>query len=200
MRKPRVAVVLSTTRASRFADKPAEWLIDIASENNDMEFEILDLREYPLPFFDEIASNAYVPSTNETAQTWQRKVAEFDGYVFITGEYNHGVPAVLKNALDYAYPEWNRKPAAFLGYGSVGGARSVEQLRLIAVELQMVPLRHAVHLQGADFMAVRSGEKNIADLGYLRPVAEEMLNQLSWWANALLAAREPNEVAAGSVA
>src|SRR5262249_28704851 len=104
-------------------------------------------------------------------------------------EYNRGVPAVLKNALDYAYPEWNKKPAAFVGYGSVGAARAIEQLRLIAIELQMAPIRIGVHIQGADFMAVWKGGKDIAELSYLPQNATDMLDQLVWWTNALKAAR-----------
>src|SRR5262245_21108225 len=144
MAKVKIAVIIGTTRAARFADKPAAWIAKIASQRDDMIVEVLDLREYPLPFFDEVASNACVPSQNQVAQRWQKKVAEFDGYIFVSAEYNRGVPAALKNALDYAYPEWNNKPAAFVGYGSVGAARAIEQLRLIAIELQMAPIRTGV--------------------------------------------------------
>jgi len=190
MAKPKIAIIIGTTRAVRFGEKPAKWIYEIASQRDDLDVEMVDLRDYPMPFFDEVASNAWVPSKNEVALRWQKKVAEFDGYIFVTAEYNRGVPAVLKNALDYAYPEWNRKPAAYVGYGSVGGARAIEHLRLIAVELQMAPMRTAVHIQGADFMAVWQQGKDIAELAYLAPNAKEMLDQLAWWANALKAARE----------
>lgn len=190
MSKPKIAIIIGTTRAARFGHKPAQWLYGIASERDDMEAELVDLRDYPLPFFDEAASNAYVPSKNEVAQRWQQKVAQFDGYIFVTAEYNRSVPAVLKNALDYAYPEWNGKPAAFLGYGAVGAARAVEHLRQIAIELQMAPIRTGVHIQGADFIAVWKEGKNIGDLSYLRQNAVDMLNQLAWWAKALKTARE----------
>jgi NAD(P)H-dependent FMN reductase len=151
-----------------------------------------------MPFFDEVASNAWVPSQNEVAQRWQKKVAEFDGCIFVSAEYNRSVPAVLKNALDYAYPEWNKKPAAFVGYGSVGAARAIEQLRLIAIELQMAPIRTGVHIQGADFMAVWKGGKDIAELSYLPQNATDMLDQLAWWTNALKAAREQPAVSAAA--
>jgi NAD(P)H-dependent FMN reductase len=198
MAKVKIAVIVGTTRAARVGHKPAEWIADIASQRDDMIVEVLDLREYPLPFFDEVASNAWAPSQNEVAQRWQRKVAEFDGYIFVSAEYNRGVPAVLKNALDYAYPEWNKKPAAFVGSGSVGAARAIEQLRLIAIELQMAPIRTGVHLQGADFMAVWKGEKDIAELSYLRQNASDMLDQLVWWTNALRAAREQPAISAAA--
>jgi len=145
-----------------------------------------------------VASNAWAPSQNDVAQRWQKKVAEFDGYICVSAEYNRGVPAVLKNALDYAYPEWNKKPAAFVGYGSVGAARAIEQLRLIAIELQMAPIRTGVHLQGADFMAVWKGEKDIAELSYLRQNASDMLDQLVWWTHALKAAREQPAISAAA--
>src|SRR5260221_6683857 len=132
-----------------------------------------------MPFLDEVASNSWVPSHDEVAERWQKKVGEFDGYIFVSAEYNRGVPAVLKNALDYAYPEWNNKPAAFVGYGSVGAARAIEQLRLIAIELQMAPIRTGVHIQGADFMAVLKGGKDIADPSYLPHEANAILDPLA---------------------
>jgi NAD(P)H-dependent FMN reductase len=189
MAKPNIAVIISTTRATRFGDKPAKWIHDIAAARGDMSVELVDLREYPMPFFDEVASNLWAPSKNEVAQRWQKKVAEFDGYIFVTAEYNRAVPAVLKNALDYAYPEWNRKPAAYVGYGSVGAARSIEQLRLICVELQMAPTRTGVHLQGADFMAALMQGKDIREFSYLEKNSKNMLDELQWWASALMQAR-----------
>jgi NAD(P)H-dependent FMN reductase len=185
----KIAIIISTTREGRFADKAARWAHDIVAKRTDIAAELLDLRDYPMPFFDELATNAWVPSRNEVAQRWQKKIASFDGYVFIMAEYNRGVPAVLKNALDYAYPEWNRKPAAFVGYGSVGAARSIEHMRLISVELQMAPTRTGVHIQGGDFMSVWKGGKDIKELAYLEPNVKTMLDELVWWGNALRIAR-----------
>ncbi len=150
----------------------------------------MDLRDYPMPFFDEVASNAWARPPTRWPQHWQKKLAEFDGFVFITAEYNHGPTAVLKNALDYAYPEWNKKPAAFVGYGSVGAARAIEQLRLIAVELQMAPIRTGVHIQGADFMGAWQQGAALEEMGHLQPGVQAMLDELVWWAGALKAARE----------
>ena len=193
MAKPRIAIIISTTRATRFGEKAAKWIHGIAAARTDMSFELIDLREYPMPFFDEVASNMWTPSKNEVAQRWQKKVAEFDGYIFVTAEYNRGVPAVLKNALDYAYPEWNRKPAAYVGYGSVGAARSIEHLRLICVELQMAPTRTGVHIQGADFMAAYQQGKDIKELTYLEKNSKDMLDELHWWASALKVARSASK-------
>jgi NAD(P)H-dependent FMN reductase len=190
MSKLKIGIVISTTRATRFGHKPAEWVKTIAAERSDMAVEILDLRDFPMPFFDEVASNAWVPTTNEVAQRWQKKVAEFDGFVFVTAEYNHGIPAVLKNALDYAYPEWNKKAAAFVGYGAVGGSRAVEQLRLVAVELQLATIRSGVYIQGADFMAALKDGKDLKEITYLQQGVRDMLDQLAWWAAALKTARQ----------
>jgi len=190
MSQPKIGVILSTTRAGRLADKVAPWFMDIAKKRTDLSFEIVDLRDFPMPFFDEAASNAYVPSTNVVAQKWQKKVAEFDGYVFLTAEYNNSIPAVLKNALDYAYPEWNRKAAAFFGYGSMGATRAIQHMKELAVELQMVPVRFGAFIQGGEFMGLMMGKKTMAEFDYLVPNVELMLEQLAWWTNTTKAARE----------
>ena len=198
MKNLNIAVIIGTTRASRFGHKPAEWVKTVAAERSDMAVEILDLRDYPMPFFDEVASNAWASSKNEVAQRWQKKVAEFDGFVFVTAEYNHGLPAVLKNALDYAYPEWNRKAAAFVGYGAVGGARAVEHLRLVVAELQLAAIRTGVYIQGADFMAVTKEGKDLREIGYLNQGVKDLLDQLAWWARALKSARQQDVLAKAS--
>jgi NAD(P)H-dependent FMN reductase len=190
MSKPHVGIVISTTREGRFGDKPAAWIRDLAAARGDLEVEIIDLRDYPMPFFDEPASPLYVPPKNEAARRWGQKVAELDGFIFVTAEYNRGVPAALKNALDYAYKEFNRKPAAYVGYGGVGGARAVEQLRLISVELQMAPTRSGVHIGGADFFGMLMQGKTFADMPHLEPTAVTMLDELTWWVHALKSARE----------
>lgn len=190
MSKPKIAIVVGSTRAARFADKPVEWIAKIARQHADIDVEVVDLRDFPLPFFDEVASSAWVPSQNEVAQRWQKKVAEFDGFIFTAAEYNHGPTAVLKNAIDYAANEWNKKPAGFVGYGGVGGARAVEQLRMHAVELQMAPVKAAVHITWGDFLAVREGQKKLDELEHLNQAAQALINDVAWWAKALKKARE----------
>ncbi|MBX3580383.1 MAG: NAD(P)H-dependent oxidoreductase [Rhizobiaceae bacterium] len=189
MSKPKIAVIIGSTRATRFGDKPAEWIANIAKARGDFDVEIVDLRDYPMPFFDEAASSLWAPSKNEVALRWQRKVAEFDGYIITAAEYNRGPTAVLKNALDYAYTEWNRKPVTFVGYGGVGGARAVEQLRLHAVELQMVPSRYAVHVTWGDFIQILQQGKKLEDFEHLHQAAETALDDLAWWARVLKEAR-----------
>jgi len=191
-RRPHIAIIIGSTRAARFADKPAAWLLENAQKRDDMSFELVDLRDYDLPLFDEAASNLWVPSQDPRAVKWQQKLAEFDGYIFVTAEYNHSVSGSLKNALDQAYKEWNRKPAAAMGYGGVGAARAIEHLRGIAVELQMVPLRNAVHLGGGDFFKVSplgaNGEMAEVEANLL-PALNAMLDELLWWAEATMAQR-----------
>jgi len=187
---PKIGVILGTTRPNRFADKTAQWLMGLASQRKDAAFELIDLRDYPMPFFEEPASPLFAPPQNAIAQRWARKVGELDGFIFVTAEYNHGIPAVLKNALDYAYAEYNRKPAALVGYGGVGGARAVEQLRLVLAELQVASVRHAVHVGGSEFIAMFLQGKTFADFPHLDDTVKPMLDDLVWWTNALKAARE----------
>ncbi|MER8725048.1 NAD(P)H-dependent oxidoreductase [Mesorhizobium sp. M0045] len=195
MSKPKIAIVIGSTRAARFADVPAQWIARIAKSHADIDVEVVDLRDFPLPFFDEVASSAWAPSQNEVAQRWQKKVAGFDGFIFTAAEYNHGPTAVLKNAIDYAANEWNKKPAGFVGYGSVGGARAVEQLRLHAVELQMAPVKSAVHISWADFLAVKQGDKKLDEFEHLNQAATALVNDIAWWARVLKTARQADAVA-----
>lgn len=191
--KPRIALIIGSTRQHRFADIPAAWMKAQADARGDMDVEIVDLRDFNLPMFDEPASDAYVPSSNPAAVAWQKKIAGYDGYIFVVAEYNHSITGPLKNALDQAYTAWARKPMTAIAYGSMGGARALEHLRLIAVELQMVPTRNAVHIGGADFWKVHpgmGGSGNLADIeGALLPSAKATLDDLAWWAKATMAAR-----------
>ena len=180
MAKPKLAVVIGSIRQNRFADHPAQWIAEIASQSGKFDVELIDLNDYPMPFFAEEGSPLYAPAQNEVAQRWQKKVAEFDAYIFTAAEYNRGPTAVLKNALDYAYHEWANKPVSFVGYGGVGGARAVEQLRLNAVELQMAPIRHAVHIQLPVYLAVLKEGKKLRDFDFLNQNAKDVLDQLAW--------------------
>jgi NAD(P)H-dependent FMN reductase len=184
-----IGVILGSTRIGRFADKPAEWVMGLARKCEGVSFELVDLRDYPMPFFDQPKSPLRDPSKNEVAQRWARKIGGLDGFVFVTGEYNHGIPAVLKNALDHVYAEFNRKPATFVGYGNAGGARAIEQLRLMLVELQVAPLRGAVHLSREQFIGILFDGKTFADSVTLGQAGEAMLSELIWWAEALRAGR-----------
>jgi NAD(P)H-dependent FMN reductase len=189
MSKPKIGIIVGSTRPGRFADHPAEWIAEVAKARGDIEVETLDLRDYPMPFFQEAGGPAYTPVTDETAKRWQQKIASLDGFIVLAAEYNRGPTAVLKNALDYAYNEWNKKAVGFVGYGGVGGARAIEQLRLHAIELQMAPIRAGVHIVWADMVAAREGKK-LGELAHLNKTAADMLDQLVWWTKALNKARK----------
>jgi NAD(P)H-dependent FMN reductase len=192
MAKPRIALIIGSTRPTRFADKPAQWMLKQAQARDDMEVELVDLRDYDLPFFSEMASNLWMPSQDPNAVKWQEKIGGYDGYIFVVAEYNRSITGVLKNALDQAYKEWNRKPIAAIGYGALGAARAVEHLRLIGVELQMVPVRNAVHIGGGDFFKVHPLGANapIEEIeANLLPAAKATLDDIVWWSNAAKAAK-----------
>jgi NAD(P)H-dependent FMN reductase len=197
--RPRVAVILGSTRDTRFGDKPAKWIYELARERGDWEVELLDLRAFDLPPFNEASSNLWAPSKDPRAVAWQNKLATFDAFIFVTPEYNRSIPAALKNALDQAYKEWVRKPAAIVGYGATGAARAAEHLRTIAIELQMVPTRFGVHIQGADFLKVHNRGENApisAIEAHILPGAKAMLDDLDWWIGATRAARAATAEAA----
>ncbi len=190
--KPKIALIIGSTRATRFADKPGQWMLAQAQARDDMTVELVDLRDYDLPLFNEPASNLWMPSSDPKAIAWQQKLAEFDGYIFVVAEYNRSVTGSMKNALDQAYKEWVRKPFTAIAYGSVGGARAMEHLRLIGVELQMVPTRNAVHIGGGDFFKVHPMGSNapISEIeANILPAAQASLDDLVWWAKATMAAK-----------
>lgn len=191
---PRIAIIIGSTRETRWADVPAQWILQNSKRlRDDMEFDLVDLRDFDLPLFDEAASNLWAPSSDPKAVAWQDKIGAYDGFIFLTAEYNHSITGALKNALDQAYKEWVRKPMTAFGYGSMGASRAVEHLRHIAVELQMVPVRGALHLGGADFFAAHpmgGGAGVEAVEANLLPSLTSMLDDLAWWVRATKAARD----------
>ena len=195
--KPKIGIILSTTRQARFADRATKWLLDIVTPRGDADYEVVDLRDYALPMFDAVGSPRFVPLTDPEQLRFVHKIAEFDGYIFMTAEYNHTVPAVLSNALTYISDEMARKPAAFMAYGSVGGARAVEHLRGLVVELSMVPTKAAVHVGYEAMKGILFEGKSLEDFPYLVPTAGPMLDELGWYARVLKVGRE---AAQGAVA
>jgi NAD(P)H-dependent FMN reductase len=190
--KPRIALIIGSTRPTRFADTPAIWMLKQAEARDDMDVELVDLRDHPMPFFDEAMSNLWGPSKNPEAVRWQQTIGQYDGYIFVVAEYNHSITGVLKNALDQAYKEWNRKPFTAIGYGGTGATRAVEHLRGIGVELQMVSTKSAVHIGGGDFMAIHPyfGKQPVEAIeANLIPSATAALDELVWWAKATMTAR-----------
>ena len=187
-----IKVILASVRKGRFGDKPAKWIVDLALQTKGVSVELLDIKEYILPIFAEAVSPAYVQGAYATLEInrWAEKITTADGFIIITPEYNHGYPASLKNNLDYLYKEWNNKPVAFVGYGSVGGARAVERLRQVAIELQMAPIRNAVHIFAPWNLVEADGSLKQGALDDYANNAKNMLEQLVWWVNALKEARE----------
>lgn len=183
-----IKVIVGSTRAERFSTKPAQWIFNEIAKTPGVTAELLDLKEFAIPFYDEpiSASGRKGASPHPEIERFRAKIAEADGFIVVTPEYNHGYSAVLKNALDVVYFEWNRKPMAFVAYGSVGGARAVEQLRQVAVELQMAPTRHAVHIP--EFWT-RTDEKGNLKTDGLDTSKDKMIEDLLWWTRALKVAR-----------
>jgi NAD(P)H-dependent FMN reductase len=142
----RIGIILGSTRPNRNGEQVARWVYDNASLRSDAEFELVDLRDYPLPHLDEPLPPSMGQYQNDHTRQWADKIASFDGFVIVTPEYNHSTSGVLKNAIDYLYAEWNNKAVGFVSYGSVGGARAVEHLRLVAGELRMADVRQQVAL------------------------------------------------------
>lgn len=201
MSKPKIGVIISSVRPTRFGDKPARWIADHAAQRGDIDVEIVDLADYPLPLFDAPASDLWMPTPNEIAAKWQARLNEFDGFIIVTAEYNRSITGALKNALDWAYKPFIRKPVAFVGYGSVGGARAVEHLRNILVELQAVPVRQAIHIGGSDFIPMMMGQKTWDETkGSFDGFVPDLLDNLVWWANATKAAREADAAKAAQAA
>src|SRR3990167_1817849 len=191
--KLNIKVIVGSTREARFSDKAAAWITGEIRKQKEIEVETLDLRNYDMPFYNEPVSPSYKqePFKNEAVARFTKKIAEGDAFVIVTPEYNHGTSGVLKNALDWVYQEWNNKPVSFVSYGGVGGARAVEQLRLNAIELQMAPIRSAVHIPGEQYFQVLFGKINAKDLFALQSEqVKAMITQLLWWTRALKNARK----------
>src|ERR1700756_1875000 len=189
---PLISVIVGSTREGRFSEKPAKRILQLLQKCEGVDARLLDLRDFPMPFFDQPATPAMPgrpPYENEVVKKWTAEIARSDGFIFVTPEYNYGPSAVLKNALDWVYPEWNRKAAAFVSYGSVAGARSVQQLRETAIELQLAPIRSSVHIPAAVLWAHFQGGDVDAGLAELEAPAKTMIDDLLWWTTALKTAR-----------
>jgi len=142
----KIGIILGSTRPGRLGEGVAHWVHQVAAQRTDAEFELVDLLDYKLPHLDEGLPPSLGQYTQPHTQAWAAKIASFDGYVFVTPEYNHSTSGALKNAIDFLYAEWNNKACGFVSYGSAGGTRAVEHLRLIAGELQLADVRSQVAL------------------------------------------------------
>jgi NAD(P)H-dependent FMN reductase len=146
MKALRIAIIIGSTRPGRIGEAVAKWVHEIAKKRSATEFELVDIKDFNLPLLDEPVPPTMGQYSKPHTKTWAAKVGSFDGYVFVAPEYNHGISGALKNAIDFLFAEWNNKAAGFVSYGSVGGARAVEQLRLVMAEVQIATVRNQVLL------------------------------------------------------
>lgn len=196
----KIGLIIGSTRPKRFADIPAQWITEGARRRSDIELTVLDLRDQHLPLFDEPVPPALANGTysRPEAEAWRRRIGALDGFIATVAEYNHGPTAALKNAFDSAFHEWSRKPIAFVGYGGVGAARAIEQLRGVAIELQMAPIKHEVNITMEPFLGVLQQGKALDDYPHLVRAREALFDDLIWWGNALKTAREGRQSAAAA--
>jgi NAD(P)H-dependent FMN reductase len=183
----RIAVIVGTTRPGRNGEAVAKWVHKIAQKRTDAEFELVDIKDFNLPLLDEPMPPMMGQYSKPHTKTWAAKIGSFDGYVFVTAEYNHGISGGLKNAIDFLFAEWNNKAAGFVSYGGAGGARAVEQLRLVLAEVQIATVRNQVLL---------SMFNDFENFSVFKPDARheksvnEMFDQVIAWGGALKALRE----------
>lgn len=183
----RIAVILGSTRPGRNGEDVATWVLDKAADRTGASYELVDLADHPLPHLDEPIPASMAQYTKEHTQNWAATIAQYDGFVFLTPEYNHSTSGVLKNAIDYLSAEWNNKAAGFVSWGSFGGVRAVEHLRGILSELQVAHVRQQVgFLLATDFQ--NYSEFTPAD--FHDGEAETLFDQLEAWAGALRTLRQ----------
>lgn len=183
----RIAVILGSTRPGRNGEAVAKWVYEMAKKRTDAEFEYVDIKDYNLPLLDEPIPPSQGKYSKDHTKVWSEKISSFDAFVFVTPEYNHGIPGALKNAIDFLFKEWNNKAAGFVGYGSAGGVRSVEQLRLVMAELMVATVRAQVQLSlSADFENYSSFKPDPRHETSLNT----MLDQVISWGSALKTVRE----------
>jgi NAD(P)H-dependent FMN reductase len=184
----RVAIILGSTRPGRKGEAVARWVYNIAKKqrSNDAQFEYVDIKDFNLPLLDEPGIISQGQYTQDHTKRWSAKIDSFDAYVFVTAEYNHGIPGALKNAIDFLYREWNNKAAGFVSYGGTGGVRAVEDLRLVMAELQVATVRAQVTLSlFTDF----ENFTTFKPAPYQEQYVNTMLDQVIAWSTALKALR-----------
>ncbi|MDZ7744704.1 MAG: NAD(P)H-dependent oxidoreductase [Candidatus Saccharibacteria bacterium] len=177
----KIQIILGSTRPNRRGESVTQWVYELAKTRDDIEAELVDIKDYNLPLLDEPEPAGSKNYVHEHTKHWSAKINEADGYVFVTPEYNHSVPSAMKNAVDFLYSEWNNKAVGFVSYGGVGGVRSVEHWRSIAGQLQMADVRGQVTLMNRDDF----DELQVQPKDHHERAAHAMLDQLSSWASAL---------------
>jgi NAD(P)H-dependent FMN reductase len=183
----KIGIILGSTRPGRNGEAVAKWVETIAKKRKDAQFELVDIKTFNLPLLDEPVPPSMGQYSKQHTKDWAAKISEFDGYVFVTPEYNHSTSGALKNAIDFLYKEWNNKAAGFVSYGSAGGTRAVEHLRLIMGELQIADVRAQV------FLSLKTDFKNFSEFtpaAEHEKTVEQMLDQLISWSGALKTVRK----------
>jgi NAD(P)H-dependent FMN reductase len=182
----KIAIIVGSTRPGRNGKHVADWVLDRAGARTDADYELVDLADYPLPHLDEAIPPTMGQYAGEHTKAWAAKIAEYDGFIFVSPEYNHSTSGVLKNAIDYLYAEWNNKAAAFVSYGSLGGARAIEHLRAITSELQVAHVRQqlsfSLFTDFENFSIFKPADLHDAS-------ATVLFEQLESWARALKTVR-----------
>ena len=182
----RIAIIIGSTRPGRKGEAVGKWVYELASKRTDAEYELVDLVDFNLPLLDEPVPPSMNQYSKQHTKDWSAKVASFDAFVFVTAEYNHSIPGALKNAIDFLYKEWNNKAAGFVSYGSAGGTRSVEHLRLVMAELQIADVREQVFLSLAtDF----ENYQVFKPAAFHEKRLDGMLNQVVAWGTAMKSLR-----------
>lgn len=188
----RIGIIIGSTRPGRVGEQVARWVLEQAEQRTDAEFELVDIVDFALPHLDEALPAAMGQYAQAHTKAWAEKVDSFDGYIFVTPEYNHSTSGALKNAIDFVYGEWNNKAAGLVSYGSAGGTRAAEHLRLILGELQVADVRQQVSFSlMTDFEAYTT----FTPAGYHAGMLAAQLDQLVPWALALRSVREAGELA-----
>src|SRR6202007_1759880 len=189
-----ISVIIGSTRQNRFSEKPAQWILQELRKRESIDARLLDLRDFPMPFFDQPMPPAMPerpPYEHDVLKKWTAQIVASDAFTFVTPEYNYGTSAVLKNAVDWVYPERNRKAAAFVSYGSAMGARGIQQLRETMIEVQIAPVRSSVHIPVATLWAHFQGGDVDKGLTEIEKQAQTMIDDLLWCTAALKTARKP---------
>ncbi len=183
----KIAIILGSTRPGRNGEAVAKWVYDVAQKRSDAAFELVDIKDFNLPLLDEPMPPIMGQYSKAHTKTWSAKIDSFDGYVFVTPEYNHGIPGALKNAIDFLFAEWNNKAAGFVSYGGASGARAVEQLRLVLAEVQMATVRlqvlFSMYTDFENFSVFKPDSRKETSVN-------DMLDQLVAWSGALKTLRK----------
>ena len=185
----RIGIIIGSTRPGRKAEVVARWVLEVARKRGDAEYELVDIAEYNLPHLDEPMPPSMGQYSKPHTKAWAAKIDSLDGFVFVTPEYNHSTSGALKNAIDFLFKEWNNKAAGFVSYGSAGGARAVEHLRLVMAELMVATVRAQVMFSLAhdfeNYLVFKEPESG----SHHEKAANVMLGQVVAWSTALHSVR-----------